>query len=74
VVAVPLIRNRVGVVQRYQQTPYPVWDASIVRERGWLHPYLRMTNLSNTGYEEIQDVRMQGRAFVGGIELAISRK
>ena len=69
-----VIRNRVGVVERYQQTPYPVWDASIARERGWLRPYLRMTNLSNTGYEEIQDVRMQGRAFVGGFEVTIARK
>lgn len=66
--------TRVGVAQRYQQTAYPVWDTSVVRERGWLHPYLRMTNLSNTGYEEIEGVRMQGRAFVGGMELVLTRR
>lgn len=69
-----VIRNRVGVTQRYQQTPYPVWDASVARERSWVHPYLRMTNLSNTGYEEVVDVRMQGRSFVGGVELELTRR
>ena len=36
---------------------------SVAREGGWIHPYLQMTNLSNTGYEEIEGVRMQGRSF-----------
>jgi outer membrane cobalamin receptor len=69
-----IVRNRVGVVQRYQQDPYPVWDASVARERGWVHPYLQMTNLSNTGYEEIEGVRMQGRSFVGGLELTLAKR
>ena len=68
-----LLQSRLGVVQRYQKDPYPVWDESIVREAGRLHPYLQMTNLSNTGYEEIVGVRMPGRSFVGGIEFALSR-
>ena len=69
-----VLRNRVGVTQRYQQTPYPVWEVSAARERGRLRPYLRMTNLSNTGYEEIFGVRMQGRSFIGGFELAFARR
>ena len=68
------VRNRIGVVQRFQQEAYPVWDLSLSRERGWIHPYLQMTNLSNTGYEEIQGVRMQGRSFIGGLELTVSRR
>jgi vitamin B12 transporter len=68
-----LLQSRLGVVQRYQKDPYPVWDESIVREAGRLHPYLQMTNLSNTGYEEIVGVRMPGRSFVGGVEFALSR-
>jgi vitamin B12 transporter len=67
------LQNRLEVVERYQQDAYPVWDASVARERGWIHPYLQMTNLSNTGYEEIEGVRMQGRAFVGGVELTLPR-
>jgi iron complex outermembrane receptor protein len=69
-----LLQSRLGVVQRYQQDPYPVLDVSFVRETGWLHPYLQMTNLTNTGYEEIVDVRMPGRGFIGGVEFYLSRK
>jgi iron complex outermembrane receptor protein len=69
-----VLRNRVGVAQRYQQDAYPVWDVSVARERGWIHPYLQMTNLSNTGYEEIEGVRMQGRSFIGGLELTLSKR
>jgi iron complex outermembrane receptor protein len=32
-----------------------------------------MTNLSNTGYEEIVGVRMPGRSFVGGVEIVMSK-
>lgn len=69
-----LLQSRLGVVQRYQKDPYPVWDASLAREQGRIHPYLQMTNLSNTGYEEILGVRMPGRSFVGGVEVSLSRK
>ncbi len=69
-----VLRNRVGITQRYQQTPYPVWDVSVARQRGWLQPYFRISNLSNTGYEEISGVRMQGRSFVGGLQLVLARR
>jgi iron complex outermembrane receptor protein len=68
-----VLRNRAGVAQRYEQDAYPVWDVSLARERGWVHPYLQMTNLSNTGYEEIEGVRMQGRSFIGGLELTLPK-
>ena len=69
-----VLRNRVGVAQRFEQDAYPVWDVSLARERGWIHPYLQMTNLSNTGYEEIEGVRMQGRSFIGGLELTLPKR
>jgi iron complex outermembrane receptor protein len=69
-----LFESRVGVVQRFHQTAYPVWDESVAREAGRVRPYLQMTNLSNTGYDEILNVRMPGRSFVGGVEIAIGRK
>ena len=68
-----MLHNRVGITQRYQKDPYPVWDAAIAREKGHIHPYLQMSNLSNTGYEEIEDVRMPGRSFTGGIDVVIGR-
>jgi vitamin B12 transporter len=69
-----LLQSRLGVIERYQRNPYPVWDESLIREAGRIHPYLQITNLSNTGYEEIVGVRMPGRNFVGGIEFTLSRK
>lgn len=69
-----VLKNRVGVTQRYQQEAYPIWDVSAARQRGWIHPYLQLTNLSNTGYEEIEGVRMQGRSIVGGLELSWPRR
>ncbi|MGA9667865.1 MAG: TonB-dependent receptor [Terracidiphilus sp.] len=69
-----LLESRLGVVQRYQQTAYPVWDESLARSSGRIRPYLQMTNLSNTGYDEILNVRMPGRSFVGGVEIAIAHE
>ncbi len=69
-----LLQSRLGVVERYQRGPYPVWDESLTRERGRIHPYLQITNLSNTGYEEILGVRAPSRGFVGGVEIALSGK
>ena len=39
-----------------------VHDAAVVRDAGKLRPYLRLANLSNTGYQEINGVAMPGRS------------
>ena len=64
-------RSRLGVIQRYARDPYPVWDVSITRTRGRLHPFLQLTNLTGTSYQEIPGVAMPGRAILGGIEIAV---
>lgn len=63
------VNNRVEVQQRFHQTAYPVWDVSATHQLGRVEPFVQMTNLSNTGYDEIVGVRMQGRAFLGGIKI-----
>jgi iron complex outermembrane receptor protein len=76
------LTNSVAVVKAYQQSaitpwnaaPYPVWNAAITRDAGRVRPYLRLENLSNTGYQEINGVAMQGRTIIGGLSLWISRK
>ena len=60
------LSNFVQIAQRYQQTVYPVWNATLARDAGRLRPYLRLTNLSNTGYQEISGVAMPPREIVGG--------
>jgi hypothetical protein len=66
--------TRVAVTERYHQTPYPVWDLSLSRPTGRLHPYLQLTNLSNTGCHEIAGAPMPPRALTGGIEIVLSKK
>jgi vitamin B12 transporter len=71
-----LLQSRLGVVQRYEQTPYAVLDVSLVHETGRWRPYLQLTNLANTGYAEILGppaIQMPGRGLLGGIELVLSR-
>lgn len=63
------VNTRVGVQQRFEQTAYPVWDCSVVHEHGRIQPFVQMTNLSNTGYDEIPGVPMPGRAFIGGVKI-----
>jgi outer membrane cobalamin receptor len=63
------LTNTVQLAQRYQQTVYPVWNVEATHDSGRLRPYLRLTNLSNTGYQEIEGVNMPSRAIVGGFAL-----
>lgn len=76
-----IVTNSVAIVKPYQQSgnapwnpnPYPVWDASLMHDAGKLRPYLRLGNLSNTGYQEINGVAMQGRSITGGVSLWLGR-
>ena len=67
-----MVHTRVGVSQRYQQSPYAVWDGSFSREVKMVRPYVRVTNITNTGYQEIVDVQMPGRTVMGGVEIVLS--
>ena len=68
-----VLTNAIELAQRYHQTVYPVWDASLTHDAGRLRPYLRLTNLSNTGYQEIAGVNMPPRTIVGGVEVQLGR-
>jgi iron complex outermembrane receptor protein len=69
-----LLETRIGVTQRYEQSPYAVWGLAIAKESGLLRPYLRLSNITNTGYQEIEGVQMPGREVVAGLELSLARK
>lgn len=58
--------TQVGVTQKTIRTAYPLWNLSLARNTGRLRPYVRLTNLSNTGYQEIPGVPMQGRTIMAG--------
>jgi outer membrane cobalamin receptor len=60
--------TQVNIVQKTQHTAYPLWDVALSRNTGHLRPYLRALNLSNTGYQEIPQVPLQGRTIMAGAE------
>jgi outer membrane cobalamin receptor len=60
--------TQINIVQKTQHTAYPLWDVALSRNTGHLRPYLRALNLSNTGYQEIPQVPLQGRALMAGAE------
>jgi iron complex outermembrane receptor protein len=67
------ITNGLQLAQRYRQTVYPVWNATVTHDAGRLRPYLRFSNLSNTGYQEIDGVNMPPRAILGGFALQFGK-
>ncbi len=71
--AISFSTNAVQIAERYQQTVYPVWNATLTHDTGKLRPYLRLTNLSNTGYQEISGVNMPPRTIMGGFALQLGR-
>jgi len=81
--ALPLavtVTNSVALAKPYQQAgqapwnaqAYPVWNAAITHDAGRIRPYLRLTNLANTGYQEIAGVAMPGRTIAGGVSIWLS--
>ena len=68
------LRNTVQIAQLYQRDPYPVWDLALTHDAGRVRPYVRLANLSNTGYQEIQGVAMPGRSIMAGISLQMRRR
>jgi iron complex outermembrane receptor protein len=75
------LTNMVAIAKPYQQSgiaawnpnPYPVWNVEATHATGRIQPYLRLTNLSNTGYQEIIGVNMPPRTIMGGIALQLGR-
>ena len=67
-------RTRIGVVDRLQRDPYPLWDAAVGREFSHVAAHLSFANLTNTHYEEIQGVVMPGRSVLFGLEFFMRGK
>ncbi len=72
-------RFRVTGVQRRVANPtgsqsvdsvtYPLVEWTVERQFHYVKPYLQLTNLTNTTYEEIPGVLLPGRGFIAGMEL-----
>ncbi|MDP9053572.1 MAG: TonB-dependent receptor [Acidobacteriota bacterium] len=64
-----IARTRVGVVERIERSPYAVWDASAGYGAGRVRPFLQLTNITSTVYQDIHLVDTPKRGIVGGVEL-----
>ena len=67
-------RTRIGALKRIQRDPYAVWDAAVSRSFGLVTPFVQLTNLTSTSYQEIEGVQMPGRAIVAGFEILLRKK
>ena len=53
------------------QSAYALWRFAASRSGGWIRPYLQLSNLSNTSYEEIPSVTMPDWGILGGVEFVL---
>ena len=62
-------RTRIGVEDRLNRVPYAVWDASAAYASGHIRPFLELTNITSTAYQEIPAIPMPSRGVLGGIQI-----
>ena len=68
-----LFRTRIGVLDRRARDPYALWDVYAASSRGRVHPFLQLSNVTGTSYQEILGVAMPGRTIIGGVELLVRK-
>lgn len=66
-----IARTRIGALQRHQRDPYGLLDVYAAWNRTRIRPFLQLSNVTSTSYEEIPRVAMPGRSVVGGVELRV---
>ncbi len=66
-----LARVRAGVTDQYQRNTYILVDAYAAWTRSRIHPYVRITNITNADYQPVYGVVMPGRAALAGLELCV---
>jgi iron complex outermembrane receptor protein len=69
-----MLRTRLGVLDRRAEGAYALLDLDAAYTRGVVHPFVRLSNLTNTSYQEVQGVAMPGRSIIGGVELVLRKQ
>ncbi len=66
-----IARTRLGVADRLNRDACALWDASAAYSTGRVRPYIQLSNITSTVYQEIPAVAMPKRGIVGGVELYV---
>ena len=66
-----IARTRIGVVDRVARGPYAIWDVAAGYGSGRVRPFLQLTNITSTVYQDIPLVAMAKRGVIGGVELYV---
>jgi outer membrane receptor protein involved in Fe transport len=66
-----IARTRIGVVDRVARSPYAIWDAAAGYGTGHVRPFLQLTNITSTVYQDIPLVAMPTRGVIGGVDLYV---
>jgi len=66
-----IARTRLGVLNRVAASPYAIWDVSASYATGRVRPFLQLTNITSTVYQDVPLVAMPKRGVVGGVEIYI---
>jgi iron complex outermembrane receptor protein len=69
-----IARTRLGVINRFDSSPYALWDVAVAREFRYVGAHLDLANLTDTQYQEIPGVAMPGRSVIFGLEFILSKK
>jgi iron complex outermembrane receptor protein len=69
-----LLRTRVGAIERPGRSMYALWDIYAAMPHGKLHPYIEVSNATNTSYQSIPGIAMPGRTIIGGVELVLRKR
>lgn len=69
-----LLRTHLGVIDRRAEGTYALVDFDAAYTRGSVHPFVRLSNVANMSYQEVQGVAMPGRTMIGGVELVLRAK
>jgi len=64
-----LFRVRLGVRDRLGSGPYALLDAYAASSRGRVRPFMQMTNITGSSYQENPGVQMPGMMVLGGVEI-----
>ena len=68
-----LLRTRVGAIERQQRSMYALWDVYASLPRHKVHPFVQVSNATNTSYQSIPGIAMPGRTIIGGVELVVRK-